>query len=240
MVPIDRYLLADQERLMDFFNKEKPDYIFHLATYGNMSNHNEKQVIFQANVINTWNMLMAFQAIDYKAFINFSSSSVLLEYETMYSATKLMGELLTGQFPKTVSVRPSTVIGVGEQSQHLIPTLIRSCLYEEEMPFISEPSHDFIAVEDVVSGVLKIIENMDKVGKQVNISSGIQTTNQTVREIVEELTGKKANVKYIDKMREYDTKDWRVNNAALVNLGWKPIDYLQDTIKKMIREQVWN
>ena len=240
LVLIDRAFLYSLDAITKLLIKEKPDYVFHLSGYGNMSDQIDKKEIFQANVINTFNLLMASQAVNYKALINFSTSSVLLEYETMYSATKLMGELLAGQFPKTVSVRPSTVIGVGEQSTHLIPTLIRSCLYEEEMPFIGEPSHDFIAVDDVISGVLKIIENIDKVDKQVNISSGIQTTNQAVREIVEQLTGKKANVKYVDRMREYDTKDWKVNNAALVNLGWEPIHYLEDTITKMIKEQVWN
>ena len=240
VAPIDRYLLGNQEQLMSFFNKQKPAYIFHLATYGNMSDHNEKQAIFQANVINTWNMLVACESVDYKAFINFSTSSVLLQYETMYSTTKLASELTVAQFPKTVSIRPSTVIGVGEQPQHLIPTLIRSCIYGEEMPFIGEPSHDFIAVEDLISGVLKVIDNINKNLRAVNISSGVITTNQEVREIVEKITGKRANVKYIDKMRDYDTKEWKVDNSKLLSLGWQPLWTLEQTITKMVKSQVWN
>ena len=240
VVPIDRYLLANQERLMDFFDKEKPDYIFHLATYGNMSDHNERQAIFQANVINTWNMLIACQSVDYKAFINFSTSSVLLKHETMYSTTKLASEIIVNQFPKTVSIRPSTVIGVGEQSQHLIPTLIRSCLYGEEMPFIAEPSHDFIVVEDVISGVLKVIDSMDKNIRSINISSGKQYTNHQVKKIVELLTGKTANIKLVDDLRVYDTKDWKVDNSKLLSLEWQPLFTLEETITKMIKAQVWN
>ena len=240
LVLIDRAFLYSLDAITKLLIKEKPDYVFHLSGYGNMSDQIDKKEIFQANVINTFNLLMASQEVNYKAFINFSTSSVLLEYETMYSATKLIGELLASQFFKTVSVRPSTVIGTGEQSVHLIPTLIRSCIFGEEMPLETDSTHDFIAVEDVVSGVLKIIENMNKVGKQVNISTGLQTTNQQVREIVERLTGKKVNVKYVDKMREYDTKDWKVDNSKLLSLGWQPVFTLEETITKMIKAQVWN
>lgn len=244
VVPIDRDLLTNKEQLKDFFNKEKPDYIFHLATAGNVHNYQqEKEIIFQANVVNTWNMLMASQNIDYKAFINFSTSSVLLPYETMYSTTKLAAEIIVSQFPKTISIRPSTVIGIGEQPEHLIPSLIRSCLYGEGMPFVSDPSHDFIDVEDLILGILKVMENIGNTKrslKSINISSGKQYNNHQVKEIVELLTGKKANIQIEDNLRVYDTKDWKVDNSMIVSLGWQPTFTLEETIAGMIKEQLWN
>ena len=241
LVLIDRAFLYSLDALTKLLVKEKPDYIFHLSACGNMAGQIDKSEIFQANVVNTFNLLMASQAVDYKAFINFSTSSVLLKHETMYSTTKLASEIIVSQFSKTISIRPSTVIGVGEQPQHLIPILIRSCIYGDEMPFIGEPSHDFIAVDDLISGILKVIENMDKNIRSINISSGKQYTNEEVRKIVEKMTNKKANIKYIEgKMREYDTKDWKVDNSKILNLGWQPLFTLEETIGKMIKAQVWN
>ena len=145
VVPIYNEKLLSLPYLEGVISEVKPDYIFHLATYGNMYNHKDIKKILEANIIKTYNFLQASQKTSYRAFINFSTSSVLLPTQTNYSKSKKASELIAELFPNTVSIRPSTVIGIGERTEHLIPKLIRSCLHQEEMSFVAEPTHDFIS-----------------------------------------------------------------------------------------------
>ena len=240
VVPIYNEKLLSRDYLAGFMKEVKPDYIFHLAAYGNMATHLDMDKMYEANVIKTFNLLVVSQSFDSKAFINFSTSSVLLPNQTFYSRTKRASELLIEQFPNTVSARPSTVIGIGEQKEHLIPKLIRSCLYQEEMPFIGEPTHDFISVNDLIRALLKIVDNMGLSEKQMNISTGKILSNQQILEIVEKLTGKKANIKYVENLRSYDTPEWKVDNTDILNLGWKPQESIEQTIASMIKAELWN
>jgi dTDP-glucose 4,6-dehydratase len=183
--------------------------------------------------------------IPYKGFLNFSSSSVTLPYETFYSATKAAGERLVrafvNKYDKPVfSVRPYTVIGVGEQSEHLVPKLIHSCLTQSEMPFVKDATHDFIGVNDLCNAVITLMQYADKLkGQIVDIGTGVSTTNNEVLKIVEKLTKKKANIKLVKSLRPYDTKDWKADPGVLELLGWIPHkleSIIEDMVNAMIAE----
>lgn len=204
------------------------DVVFNLASYGNMSYQQDRDEIFKANITNLYALLNG----KWKKFINFSTSSVLLPTQTMYSATKAAGEQLVS-FYKGINVRPSTIIGKGEQKEHLIPTLINSCLTGESMPFVPEPTHDFIDIEDVIEGTLKVLENGEE-GMSYNISNNNKWSNQDVKYIVEFKTGRKANTYNVGTLRKYDTFDWRINNYDTMLLGWKPKKPLEQSIEEMI------
>lgn len=214
------------------------DYVFHLAAAGQDYGKSNDLDIFTSNIGGIFNLLQATKDIPYKAFVNVSSSSVTLPYETMYAATKLAGEHLSHayfcQYGKPiVSVRPFTTIGKGEQSFHLIPTLIRSCLQGEKMPFNPYPVHDFIDVRDLVEGIIEITEDIEEYkGKSIGIGTGEQTTNDMILKIVERLTGKKANIELKDDIkRPYDTSEWHArphHDFIIQNYT------LEETIKWMI------
>ena len=209
------------------------DNLFYLAAYGNVYYQKETLEVYKANIIEPLRLIE--ESGDCKSIVLVSTSSVLIPHQTFYSASKKameeMARLYYSEHKKpVVCVRPSTVTGVGEQYGRLIPTLIRSCLYGEEMNFVPEPTHDFIDVDDFVTGLLHVSQNIEEYkGKAVNISSGNSLTNQEVREIVEEITGKPANVKIVPSMRSYDTKSWIV----------KPdLDLPRKSIYQSIREMV--
>ena len=125
-------------------------------------------------------------------------------------------------------------MGVGEQKEHLIPKLIDSCLYGTEMPFISEPVHDFLDVEDFVDALLIVKDKAQFKGEIYEVGTGTQTSNQEVRLLVEDITGKKANIRPVGNMRAYDTRDWRSNNERIYSLGWEPKKSLRESIGKMV------
>lgn len=200
-----------------------PDIIVHLAAYGNLAEH-EKYLdeIYHGNITATYNLLKATKDIPYKAFINMSSSSVMLSYETMYSACKKATEALcrtfANQFDKRIiNVRPFSIYGEGEQQSHLIPRLFRSCLYKEPMKFASYPVHDFVYVADIVTQLIKLAQDsVEWPATEVQVGTGIATSNDTVKRLIEEITGRKAHITDEVAPRPYDTKNWK----ASADKGW--------------------
>lgn len=211
--------------------------IVYLAGYGNYYDQVGIEEIYKANLTEPIRLLN--QLNDYNSFVYISTSSVSLPTQTFYSVSKkAMEDFVNVWYEKynapVVCVRPSSVTGVGEQEQHLIPKLIRSCLYGEFMSFVSEPCHDFIDVFDFVHGLLYVSSNVNKFkGKVVNISFGRSYSNQEVLELVEESTGKKANVKIMESMRSYDTPEWEVSD----DLPFIPKKTLGQIIKEMVEHE---
>ena len=180
--------------------------VIYTAGYGNYYDQKDVYETYRVNVLEPLKLIQ-----NCENFVYISTSSVLLPVQTSYSHSKKTMEEILENYENAVVIRPSSITGVGEQGKHLIPTLIRSCLYSEKMPFVSEPTHDFIDIEDFCRGLLYVSENIDQYkGKSLNLSSGINYSNQEVKEIVEGVTGKKANVKLVESMRKYDTDKWIV------------------------------
>jgi len=244
VVGIPRSILYDMPGIIRFMDFNKPEFIIHCASYGNnFSQDNDLETIY-ANIIATINLLEMTRDVPYKGFINFSSSSVGLPYETFYSATKASSERLVRAFVNkyhkpVFSVRPFTVIGSGEQEEHLIPTLIKSCLTGSEMPFVSEPVHDYIDVDDLCSAVLCLMQYAEKLkGQIIDIGTGVSTSNKKVKEIVEKLTRKKANCVEVKSMRPYDSEEWVADPEVLEFLGWVPKHRLENTISEMVNVMI--
>lgn len=229
--------------LKAFFKGKNADYIFHLASYGNLYDQKSDDETIETNIGGTYNLLEATKDISYSAFVNFSSSSVLLSHQTMYSATKLSSEAICQGFAQKYdkpifSIRPSTIYGPGDNPAHLIPKVLHNLSTGDTMDIVPEPTHDYIFIEDLVRGVLGILEAAnDYKGFSINISSGISTSNQEVINILEKITGKKLNINKVTGLRRYDTKDWKVDNSFMAGIGWKPEVSLVEGLKKTYVQQ---
>ena len=129
-------------------------------------------------------------------------------------------------------IRPFSVTGVGEQKEHLIPTLIRSCYTGEQVNFVQEPVHDFIDVEDVVDVILNLSNNSAR--GIFELGSGKQYSNAQVLDIVERVTGKKANINFVPSLRPYDNENWASTNFKSRGWGWSPTKSLEQSIKEMV------
>lgn len=183
------------------------DYIFHLGAYGNLHSQHDRAEIFHANMTRTFELLEATRGMDYKKFIYISSSSVNLQTQTLYSATKKAMEVLIGTYDKPITiVRPYSVTGVGEQPEHLIPTLIDAAYTAKTIPFVESPVHDFIDVNDFVKDIIDIAHNGQ--AKVYDVGSGRGYSNKQVLDMVVMATGRPVNVDLVKSMREYDNKDW--------------------------------
>jgi len=208
------------------------DVVFSLASFGNMYGQTDVHGIYRANLMR---VMAEMDHVGVARYIYVSTSSVILPVQTAYSASKKAAEeFLKISDKKVATVRPFTVVGVGEQKEHLIPKLIDSCLYGTEMPFISEPVHDFLDVEDFVDALLIVKDKAQFKGEIYEVGTGTQTSNQEVRLLVEDITGNKANIRPVESMRSYDTTDWVSNNERIYSLGWEPKRNMRQTISEMV------
>lgn len=211
-IPHDMFYTYE-EALPRLIEQYPPDYIFHLASYGNMIDHQDDDGIIAANLYGTYKLLQATRHINYRAFINISTSSVLLSYQTLYSATKFgaekLAEAIANKYEKPiVSVRPFSLYGEGEQETHLIPRIFRSCLFGEPLRLAPDPKHDWVYVKDFVQALIAIAISSDLPSEPVQVGTGHAISNGSVLNYIERITGRAANL--VDEIapREYDTQDW--------------------------------
>mgnify|MGYP001575285658 FL=1 len=237
MVPISRSFLSQPKDLQEFIRLQEPDYIFHLAAAGNHSNQKDEQQIFEANVVGTWNMLMASKDVPYKLFVYFSTSSVDLPYETFYSATKASCERIIKAFVNEyekpiVIVRPFSVYGPGEADFRFIPTVCRALITGEKMPLDPDPVHDWIYIDDVIEAILLIIERREHIGSIVEIGTEKQTKNIEIAVLLTIIANKELQYVFERNMRVYDSSSWKADISELVLHKWEPKYTLEEGLRK--------
>jgi len=217
--------------------KLKPfDYFFFLSSYGNLASQTDEDLIYKANIEDLISILKQVKHFKFKSFVFISTSSVMLRTQTTYSRTKRAAEEILLAFMEKNDlpiciIQPFSVTGVGEQPEHLIPTLLRAAKSGETVNFVPNAVHDWIDVEDVVEGILSLSSHSARGIFQ--LGNGIETTNQQVLDLVEEVTGKKVKVNLVDSMRSYDTDYWLSTNFKSRGWGWLP----KKTLKQSIQEQ---
>ena len=213
------------------------DHFYYLSTSGNMWNHQDIDTIIHANVTDLIYILKQVANIPFRSFVFVSTSSVKLDVQTPYSRAKKAAEeiLLTYMERYKLSiaiVRPLSITGIGEQKEHLIPTLIRSCRTGEMVNFVPYASHDYIDVQDVVAAM----ENLSTNGVRgiFELGWGKCYTNQEVLEIVEKECDAKANINIVSALRPYDTTSWKSTNFKSRSWGWVPQVSLTQSIREMV------
>ncbi len=183
-------------QLSSLFWFNKPDYIIHLASYGN---HNDQKYFIkmvEANIVGTYNLLEAAKDFEYKKFYNFTTSSVLLKDKTYYSITKQCGEQLAGMYKNVINVRPYSVYGPGEANHRFIPTVINCLNTGKEMILDEQAVHAWIYIDDLVKA---LFAGETELG-------GEFICNKIIVDILETISGKK--LKYTPgKLRTYDCGD---------------------------------
>lgn len=213
------------------------DYFYFLSSYGNMITQNDDREMHKANVDDPLSILLRIREQKIKLFVYISTSSVKLRTQTMYSRSKRAAEELLLSFMEKYDVpicivRPFSVTGVGEQKAHFIPTLIDAAFTGKTVNVVSTPVHDFIDVEDFVTGLVSLAEH--KARGIYELGTGKQHSNLEVLQLVEQITGRKIKANYVDSMRPYDTTEWQSTNFRARSYGWLPKKTLSETINEMV------
>ena len=207
---------------------DNTEYIIDLAAYGNIYAQQDAGKTYTANFYRVLHLLTNAEKKRVKGIILTSTSSVDLKVQTFYSASKMAAQYLGLAYahqhnaPLAI-IKPYTIYGTGDNPEHLIPTAFRACLIGEPMRLDPKPVHDYVYIDDMVSAYITTLENIDKAkGKVISVGTAVQTSNEDIVGIIEMLTGKKADIKLVTKLREYDTNKWMADIGELTKLGWRP------------------
>lgn len=211
---------------------------FFCSAYGNLSSHKQDLNVFTANVIDPLAVIQQAVKFDFNSFVFISTSSVKLRTQTAYSRSKKAAEEILFAFMEKYNkpiciIRPLSITGVGEQKEHLIPTLIDAAFTGKQVNLVPDATHDFIDVEDVVNGILSLSEHRAK--GVFELGTGVKHSNLQVLRLVEKVTGKKVNVNFIDGLRPYDNEDWVSTNFKARGFGWLPMKSLEQSITEMVK-----
>jgi nucleoside-diphosphate-sugar epimerase len=167
-----------------------------------------------------------------------------LEPDSIYEATKACGSMLTRAYAKTYGipanvVRPFTLYGPRESINRFIPLIYRNYINKTRMK-INRAVHDFLYIDDFIEGILAVISRPEKIlGDSINFGTGIQTTNEEIVALFEDIMGQKIEYDIIDNgvgIAGIDSMCWVANiQHAHEIYGWVPKTSLQEGITKYVQ-----
>jgi UDP-glucose 4-epimerase len=239
--------------------KEKPDYVFHLAAhFANQNSVDNPEKDLMVNGIGILKVLQYAQLVDIERFVYSSSGcgvygleskmpfkehDISINLHTPYQVTKLLGELYTNYFHNLydlpiVNARFFNVFGPGEvpgKYRNVIPNFFYWSMKGQTLPITGNgtETRDWTYVEDIVNGLLAmgLVEN--SIGEAINLGSAHDHSVVEMAEIINELTGNKSGIKYIER-RDWDAKTCLLSSIGKANdiLGYEPKIAFKDGLKK--------
>jgi UDP-glucose 4-epimerase len=258
-----RNTILDERKLDEIFGKYKPEYVFHFAAIPRVAFSLEHPYsTAEANILGTVMLLAKSKEYKVRRFIYSSSSSVYGDAQKLptkesenppqprspYALQKYAGELFCKMFADlfgldTICLRYFTVFGPGQYGQSSYSTLI--CAWLESLYFPKRKkafiegdgnqSRDFCYVDNVVSANILAMKSRKKFkGEFFNIASGGRIAVNTVKKMIEELSGKKLNLQKRPKRIGDVRHTYADISKARKWLNYKPVINFEEGLKRTI------
>ncbi len=248
----ERFTLIEQDiRSMDAF----PDvnYVFHQAAQAGVRKSwgRDFEIYARDNILATQRLLEYYKDCGIKKFVYASSSSVygdcelpmketrMLKPVSPYGVTKLAAENLCYLYYEnygvpTASLRYFTVYGPRQRPDMAIHLFVRAILNREEITVYGDgnQTRDFTFVDDVVEANLLAAMSSSQ-GEVFNVGGGTRISVNELIKIMENVTGRRAVVKYIEKQKG-DVKDTLADADKIGKLGWKPKVGIDEGIRRFV------
>ncbi|MFC2044511.1 NAD-dependent epimerase/dehydratase family protein [Chloroflexota bacterium] len=249
-------LIANNILDIDRDNFPEVDCIFHLAAQAGVRASWGKtfEIYISNNIEATQRLLELYKDREIRKFVYASSSSVygdvelpmkescLLKPESPYGVTKLAAENLCYLYYRnyrvpTVSLRYFTVYGPRQRPDMAIHKFVRAVLNSEIITVYGdgEQTRDFTYVEDIVAANL-LAADSDVMGEVINIGGGSQVTVKLLLEKIEQITGKKARLEYIEAQKGDVRHTLADIGKASKMLNWKPVVTIEEGLERYINK----
>lgn len=210
--------ITDKKSLLTIFRKHKPVYVFHFAALPSVAQSvQEPSTTSLTNVQGTINLLEVSRDTKVKRFIYSSSAAVygntdkhptresqLPNPQTPYALQKYTGELFCKLFSTlyeldTVCLRYFNVFGPGQRGNAPYATVIAAWLEALYFPknkkaFLEgdgSQTRDFCYIDNIIQANICAMKTKKFLnGNAYNIGGGKETSLQTIRTLIEHLSGK--------------------------------------------------
>lgn len=172
-------------------NGSHPEIILHCA-----AERTKESEMFESNTMLTAKLLERFKnknitfiyvgtSSEYGTWDYPISETYPLKPENTYAITKASGSLLCIAYrpfyKNIIIIRPFSLYGPYDRSNHFIPTLYDCYKNKKKMKLISDVPHDWIYIDDLLRGIEMILYSNNS--DIVNLGSGIQHTNLEVYDL---------------------------------------------------------
>lgn len=227
--------------------KANPDYIIHCA-----GETEDEEWMVESNVVLTDQLLdQARKCSNLKAFVTIGSSTeqgkksdepnTYFDPVDLYGATKGAATLISLAYARSYNVpacviRPMSLYGKYDKIYHLIPKLYDAQFAPPHSVSVHPGVHDWMSIDDFVSGILTIARPGKCIGDVVNLGTGNFVSNQKVVRIMEELLNVDLPVSYKDTyLNSYDRGAWTCDPInAECEYGWKANISLVDGLRDYV------
>ena len=247
----DKFTFIEKD-LLEMDEYPDVDFVYHMAAQaGVRDSWGDNFSSYTSNNIEvTWRLLEFYKELNIKKFVYSSSSSVYGDAElpmneksrlkpvSPYGVTKLAAENLCYLYWKnynipTISLRYFTVYGPRQRPDMAINKFFSSILNGDEIIVYGdgEQRRDFTYIDDVVNAILISAESR-VVGDVFNVGGGSTISVNGLINEIEEITGKKARIKYIEKQKG-DVKNTEASLEKIETvLRWKPTISIRTGLKR--------
>jgi nucleoside-diphosphate-sugar epimerase len=205
-----KYLLNnDQNSLVEEVREFNPQIVIHLAAkLGSSDEYNEAINYLDANIYFLTRILDAIKGCNIKLFINTGTFAEKFSQDGFsypayfYAATKTASRSLVDYYSqlcsfKQITVVPFSIYGKKDSNKKIIDIIIDSLDSNDPVPLTpGNQILDFIHIDDVLRGYMKIIENLDLLPNKSNIELGTGKGHslKELASIIEAISNKKTNI----------------------------------------------
>lgn len=250
--------LNDRDATSAVLERVKPAAVMHLAAYGAYESQSDARRILETTVLGGHHLLSASVASGVEVFVNAGSSSEYgyknepmkesdaLEPNSAYAVGKAAMTHLCSLLGRTqertaiATLRLFSVYGPWEEPTRLFPTLLRRTRAGEPLEMVApDIARDYVYVDDVLDAFLALPRLAELRGEVLNIGSGTQTTLREVVEVVQDVLGRRTEVRWgAMPRRKWDTSCWQSDPRKAEELvGWKARHSLKEGVARMA---AWN
>ncbi|MFA4641239.1 NAD-dependent epimerase/dehydratase family protein [Pyrococcus kukulkanii] len=245
---------------------EDIDIVFHLAANPEVRIGSQSpELLYETNVLITYNLLQAMRNFNVKYLIFTSSSTVYgdaeklptpedyapLEPISVYGGAKLAAEALISGYAHTFDfnaliIRLANIIGRRSNHGVIYDFINKLRRNPEELEILGDGTQrkSYLHVSDTIEGMLTIFEHFRKEGKRVdfyNLGNEDWITVREIAEIVSEEMGLSPEFKFtggVDGGRGWkgDVKLMLLDISKAKRTGWRPRLNSYEAVRRTVRE----
>lgn len=244
------------EKLLEVMEKEKADFVFHLAAQSDVQiSENDPMFDASVNVLGTLNVLEGCRRSNPRKVIYSSSAAVYgdpiylpvgenhpLHPKSVYGTNKMLGEFYFPLYQREFGLdylilRYSNVFGPRQRSDGeggVVSIFLHNLRNEKPVSIYGDgnQTRDFIFVDDVVNAHVTALQSDTASNRTMNVSTGLQTTVNQLFQII--ISALKSNSKpsYAEPQSgeiRYSALD---NNLIKKTLDWTPAYTLSEGIQQ--------
>jgi len=249
--PIHEVDIGDTDALATLLARSGAEAVVHLAAFAGVRPSVERPADYhEANVAGTASVLEAMARAGVDRLVFASSSSVYganpdvpwsedadLAPTSPYAETKRLGEALVGEWVgegdrQAIITRLFTVYGPGQRPDQAITRFAVRMLSGQPIEIYGDGSaqRDLTNVDDVVAGLRAGLDDRTQPLTTCNLARGRRVTLIELVEVMEEVLGVTADVRFVDPVAGDAPQTWGSIEKASVELDWKPTVDLPDGI----------